>query len=572
VYEALEKVNNIRSLSINKSLNEIAETRLCPIFKQPIVDAQDLIDKVRIDAAEAVKRINARVRGIHLSVCDIIDIISKVSTIGTVTPDGEQMLIERMPEDHVLKVGTYTIYLMFKLYEEMTNRAVLKSIKSSILYLAKVLKSKDTSYPTLFTSEIRPDYPLTTYPDIQGLQQTLNEAVRSMLRATKEIETWPTPIFDGPMSKQFENEEKNEDKAEDHDDENGGPGLIPAQPQDIAPRNYFNVLTRDNLVISLVVTMTAKMTQFEKEIAEYISRFNAYSNLWESDSESQFLEFEKSNPEIREIKDKLDQYLEIETKIDEIEPKNRIGPIMFSCEGVKNALISEARKWKQKYGDLLNKIGRNKMIQLSDFMEKTKVALSKNVAGLEDLRSTMECLIQVRTKAANIDIEMTPIDESYGLLTRYNILVPQEETDQYEGLTYNWKKLRDLEQQKQEELQRVSPQFKDQVVEGMVQFLQDFEQFQRQYHEEGPMTPGLTPSEASEKLKSFQHQFDNFQKRWRTYSGGQELFGLEKTKLPELDELDRQLKNLNRLYTLYNEVNTYTRSIRDLLWAEVKFD
>jgi dynein heavy chain len=105
----------------------------------------------------------------------------------------------------------------------------------------------------------------------------------------------------------------------------------------------------------------------------------------------------------------------------------------------------------------------------------------------------------------------------------------------------------------------------------MEQFLQDFQVFGKQYNEEGPMAPGLSPSEASEKLKIFQHQFDNFQKRWTTYSGGQELFGLERTELPALADLAKQLKNLNQLYGLYNEVNSYTRGIRDVLWIDVKF-
>jgi dynein heavy chain len=142
-----------------------------------------------------------------------------------------------------------------------------------------------------------------------------------------------------------------------------------------------------------------------------------------------------------------------------------------------------------------------------------KNSLSRNITVLEDLRAAVESLKKVRSMAAKIEIKMASIDDSYLLLAKYNIVVPQEELEQYEGLTYNWKRLPDLEHQQQEALQEVSPQFKDQGVEGMEQLLQDFQVFVKQYREEGPMTPGLSPSEASEKLKIFQHQFDNFQKR-----------------------------------------------------------
>jgi hypothetical protein len=71
-----------------------------------------------------------------------------------------------------------------------------------------------------------------------------------------------------------------------------------------------------------------------------------------------------------------------------------------------------------------------------------------------------------------------------------NIVVPQEELEQFEGLTSNWDKLRELEKQQQEVLQHVSPQFKNQVVEGIEHFLIDSKLFLRTYNGEGPMAPG----------------------------------------------------------------------------------
>jgi hypothetical protein len=75
--------------------------------------------------------------------------------------------------------------------------------------------------------------------------------------------------------------------------------------------------------------------------------------------------------------------------------------------------------------------------------------------------------------------------------------------EQFERLTYNWNELRELEKQQQEIMQKVSPQFKNQVVEGMEQFEIDFALFLKQYNEEGPMAPGLSSSEAPERQKIF---------------------------------------------------------------------
>jgi dynein heavy chain len=508
------------------------------------------------------------VQGIIAGTCEILRIISGVSTIGV---DDGQNVFELHPDEHAVRVWTMPVFQLFRMYTGMTNRAVTKCLKFSIQELLDILRSTKPGSPALFTTELKPTVPqLSIFPSVHNLQQTLNDVVRCILRATREIGTWPVAVFPNPANDDQPGKEEPA-VAENADTEDDIDGLVPASPQDYRAKNYFNYLSHDNMSIAMLILVTNKMSQFEPMIAKYIRRFEKYAFLWESDGDAQFAEFEAKTPTIRDIKEKMDKFLLLETEIDEIDDRTRVGPILLNCSGVKLALIAEAKKWKQKYGDLLNKIGRTEMIKLTDFTEKMKTNLSKNIGQLEDLRAAMESLKKVRSMAAKIDIKMAPIEESYMLLSRYNVVVPQEELEQFEGLTYNWNKLRELEKQQQEILQRVSPQFKNQVVEGMEQFQIDFALFLKQYNEEGPMAPGLTSSEASEKLKIFQHQFDNIQKRWTTYSGGQELFGLQRTELPALAELAKQLKQLSQLYGLYNEVNGYTRGIRDLLWVEVKF-
>ena len=45
----------------------------------------------------------------------------------------------------------------------------------------------------------------------------------------------------------------------------------------------------------------------------------------------------------------------------------------------------------------------------------------------------------------------------------------------------------------------------------------------------GPGVEGLAPAEACDRLQSFQAQFDELWRKYVTYSGGEELFGLTVT-------------------------------------------
>lgn len=56
----------------------------------------------------------------------------------------------------------------------------------------------------------------------------------------------------------------------------------------------------------------------------------------------------------------------------------------------------------------------------------------------------MAVLKEVREKESEIDNLIGPIEEMYGLLMRYEVRVPKEETTMVSDLRYGWKKLRKL--------------------------------------------------------------------------------------------------------------------------------
>ena len=51
------------------------------------------------------------------------------------------------------------------------------------------------------------------------------------------------------------------------------------------------------------------------------------------------------------------------------------------------------------------------------------------------------------------------------------------------------------------------------------------------------MVPGLHPREASDRLIIFSNQFEDLWRKFVTFSGGEELFGLEVTQYPELQRI-----------------------------------
>ena len=86
------------------------------------------------------------------------------------------------------------------------------------------------------------------------------------------------------------------------------------------------------------------------------------------------------------------------------------------------------------------------------------------------------------------------------------------------------------------------------------------------------MVPGVSPSEASDRLNIYQAKFDELWRKYQTYSGGEELFGLEVTEYPDLQRIRKELNLLQKLYTLYNMVLDTVNGYFDILWTEIDIE
>lgn len=86
------------------------------------------------------------------------------------------------------------------------------------------------------------------------------------------------------------------------------------------------------------------------------------------------------------------------------------------------------------------------------------------------------------------------------------------------------------------------------------------------------MVPGVAPREASDRLVICQNTFDILYKKYMTYTGGEELFGLPVTEYPELLKIKKELNLLQKLYGLYNAVIDTVHGYYDILWADINIE
>ena len=86
------------------------------------------------------------------------------------------------------------------------------------------------------------------------------------------------------------------------------------------------------------------------------------------------------------------------------------------------------------------------------------------------------------------------------------------------------------------------------------------------------MVSGIAPREASDRLNIYQAKFDELWRKFQTYSGGEELFGLTVTDYPDLQRIRKELNLLQKLYQLYNNVLETVNGYYDIAWTEIDIE
>uniref|UniRef100_A0A8D2ZST3 Dynein, axonemal, heavy chain 5 n=1 Tax=Scophthalmus maximus TaxID=52904 RepID=A0A8D2ZST3_SCOMX len=280
--------------------------------------------------------------------------------------------------------------------------------------------------------------------------------------------------------------------------------------------------------------------------------------------------FLQRSPLLSEFESQIIFYRDLELEINSEPEFITVGALaLFTGE---MSLTAETKSWMVDYGLYCNRKYRSEMEQIFAFVDEAGKKLNRQIRDLDDIRIAMAALKEIREQHISIDFQVAPIEESYAMLHKYDLSVAKEEADKVDTLRYTWEKLLSRNTEVQNELVALQPNFRGELVSNVATFLEDCQHFYQDYDKDGPMVVGLAPQDASDRLIMFQNRFDNLFRKYITYTGGEELFGLPATQHPQLLEIRKQLALLQKLYGLYSNVIETVNGYYDILWADIHIE
>ncbi|KAL8616403.1 Dynein heavy chain 5, axonemal [Nucella lapillus] len=457
-------------------------------------------------------------------------------------------------------------------------RNTLESIRKRITasMMAQYETAKHTSRP-FFTTDIVLSIPnVGMQPSVEEVQTGLNKAVQCIISVSKGIFRWnrePEILRETKKRRISQIAETVEEEAEDVIEEHNSANEDEEDGQVGEEReNCYKALSDNKDIAKLASLISTSINSNKRYMTTTLEQFSRFSYIWSKDREAVLTDFLKTDPLLLDFRAHIRSYEEVEDGIMELPEHYDVGPVSLLSAKLKMGLCAETKAWKVAYGKAANSKYGNLMKEVKDFVEDIMKRLSRPIKDLDDIRYAIAALKELREQEIRIDMSIDPIEESYAMLVKYEMPAAQSEMEQCDTLRYTWERVQATATKVSNHLVDIQPDFREDLIKNVTVFNVDCDDFYENYDENGPMVAGVPPREASERLLVFQNNFDTLYRKYITYTGGEELFGLEVSAYPKLLKIKKELTLLQKLYGLYNSVIDAVRGYYDIFWVEVDIE
>ncbi|XP_068092796.1 dynein axonemal heavy chain 5-like isoform X3 [Hyperolius riggenbachi] len=572
VEQICKEASDILECRIEKLLLDISETALVDLPEDDAVTVPAFLERTEKVIAAAAETLAMQSKQVELCLYEMIDALKnklKPSDRNSLQDSFACLHLDVKQKTRCQECLPCSYYnVMGHLCQKNTD-SLVKCTKVSLDTLKRRLHTVSSKYQTtkltkehisspLFKAEIHLAIPnVVMRPSLEDIQSAVNKAINIVLSAAKDIPLWN---FAHLHHKQQQLEQN---AARDLGDELTKMVVLKPLDKQISEHKDVN---------KVVIQLSSIVLSLKADATDVLNSFTSFSGLWNQDVDEKVKEFLDTNPVMSEFRSQLSHYSQHESQISEIPAHCIVGSVDFSTDCLKMALVQECRRWKRAIGSALNKKAAMDMDEIYSFIDNLSKRLNRPVNDLDDVRGAMDALKEIREAEIKIDMMIGPIEESHSLLVKYELLFQDGNAERVDGLAYAWKNLNTQVVQTQNLLIKVQPEMKTDLLDGVKKFQVDASEFYKDYDFSGPGVEGIPPREASDRLQVFQAKFDELWRKYVTFSGGEELFGLQVTEYAELQRIKRELSLLQKLYGLYNAVIDSINGYYEILWTDLDIE
>lgn len=171
----------------------------------------------------------------------------------------------------------------------------------------------------------------------------------------------------------------------------------------------------------------------------------------------------------------------MQSEIEELPSIFQVGSIVYMTDSLKRSLLNEISIWKMAYGKEMNEKAASDMRHLLEWIDEVQKRLNRPCNDLDDIRAHMAALNQIKEREIEVDRTIAPIEETYSMLNKYEIVFNDGNAEKVDSLAYGWKTLNEKAREVQDNLVKVQPGFKSDLLGKVTQFKREVSTYSSDY-------------------------------------------------------------------------------------------
>ena len=469
------------------------------------------------------------------------------------------------------------IHEMRRYYSRKVIDVLIKVTRASLDLLRRrfILESNEhevSQKPIFILNAVLMIPTIAIRPSLDELQEALAQAGKNIVGVSKGVAQWNSGRDDDRCTTQINPKGPRAAVANERANRRRVYRVLSEQrPQMPHMAKSFYTHVMDNKEVVKTLSLLSQCTKnLKSEIQEFVKKWKPYQFLWKNDKTiRQLLEYT-----LPEFETNLRYLTELDANLS-VEPDMEFfgqSCVALSTEKLKFGLNIEVKAFKHKIGQAMKKKYKREMDYVYAVINEMDRKLDRPVRDLDDVRMVMDTLGKIRDQEVDMELKIDPIEEAFNTLAKYEIPIEKEHTERVDNLRDTWYKLKNRALDTHCKLLEMQPVFQEELTTNLDRFRNEKIDYVNEYNNAGPMQPGLTPREASDRLILFQNRFDGMWRRLQLFQNGEELFGLPQTDYPELAQIKKELNLLQKLYKLYNDVIDRVSSYYDIAWGDVDIE
>ncbi|CAJ1396633.1 unnamed protein product [Effrenium voratum] len=283
---------------------------------------------------------------------------------------------------------------------------------------------------------------------------------------------------------------------------------------------------------------------------------SSYQPIVSQDKDTFIRRYKKTERSLTIVGQDIQRYKDVQSDIQQEEPKVVIDFIETDFQPLKNALVDHCQQWQKKLTDLLNENARTEMNRLLEYFDNNTKTFHSEINDMDELKTRIALLDQCRADDAEMEQKIEPIEAKYLKLAEFEVVPSDEEMQRKAQMRPQMETFRETLVEAEMRISKSKKQMKAGLEQDLAGFGQGIRDVKTDFGRHAPYkSDTLTPDGAFNMLQTYRNQIEAKRKMESEFRPKQELFGIEPANYKELDWVEQEIEKLTMVWDIRNGWN-----------------